>query len=100
MERVINEDIEPAGNFPYGPYPNDKLVYRNDRTVEFRTPPDSEGLGTMSRFRADSLPIHGVAVLSDEMSLVRLAVKLSPDEADIRSHIIRQFERENAAQNE
>jgi hypothetical protein len=32
----------------YGPYPTDKLLYDGDRLVEFRTQPNSEGLGTMT----------------------------------------------------
>ena len=28
-ENVIAEGLEPAGDFPFGPYPNDKLTYRS-----------------------------------------------------------------------
>jgi hypothetical protein len=49
-ERVIKEGTEPASDFPFGPYPKDKLTYRSDRVVEFRTPPHSEGLGTQLGF--------------------------------------------------
>jgi hypothetical protein len=97
VQRVINEKIVPASDFPFGPYPNDELVYKSDRIVAFHTPPNSEGLGTMSRLEKSSLPIEGVAILSsDKLSLFRLCVKLPPDETGLNSHIIRQFERENA----
>ena len=35
---VIAEGIEPASSFPFGPYPNDKLTYKNSETVEYLTP--------------------------------------------------------------
>jgi hypothetical protein len=41
-QSVINEGIEPANDFPFGPFPKDKLLYKNDQTVEFQTPPHSE----------------------------------------------------------
>jgi hypothetical protein len=35
---VIKEGIEPASDFPFGPYPTDTLKYHGDVTVEFQTP--------------------------------------------------------------
>ena len=44
-QNVIAEGIEPAGDFPFGPYPQDKLTYRGTAIVEFETPANSEGWG-------------------------------------------------------
>jgi hypothetical protein len=96
VQSVIEEKIEPASDFPFGPYPGDKLVYRDERTVEYHTPPNSAGLGTMSRLQSGSLPIDGVAMLTARLSLLRLFVKLSTDMTDLKTQIVRQFERENA----
>jgi len=32
---VIAEDIEPASNFPFGPFPKDKLTYKSKELVEY-----------------------------------------------------------------
>ena len=45
----------------YGPYATDNMVYRSDRLVKYRTPPNTEGLGTIhSGLRPNDLPIDGV----------------------------------------
>lgn len=63
VDSVIDEGIEPASMFPRGHYPHDQLIYRGDNVVEFTTPANRNGLGTMSRFRKNGSPIHGVAIL-------------------------------------
>lgn len=85
VRKVIAEGIEPAKNFPSGPYPNDKLVYRTKDLVEYQTPPQTEGLGTRSRLLKNTDPVCGVAMLvglvkEGEPSLLFLAVRL-PSEA-------------------
>lgn len=51
VHSVIAEGIEPASQFPSGPCPKDTLTHRNDRIVEYRTPPHTEGLGTVSQLQ-------------------------------------------------
>jgi hypothetical protein len=84
----------------YGPYPTDTLVYRGDRLVEFRTPANSEGLGTMtSRLEPNEQPIQGVATLVGEMpevSLLLLTVRLPPEMNELKPAIIQQLERQAA----
>ena len=93
VQDVVAEGIEPASSFPSGPYPNDKLTYRNGETVEFQTPGDTEGLGTASRLRKNSSPISGVAMLvGEELSLLKLFVRLPPETSDLTQAIIRQTE--------
>ncbi|MDE1160966.1 MAG: hypothetical protein PW792_03350 [Acidobacteriaceae bacterium] len=56
---VIAEGIEPAKDFPFGPYPTDKLTYRSDTFVEFTTPPNTKGIGTDSWIHPNDQSIHG-----------------------------------------
>ena len=84
---------EPATSFSFGPYPKDKLTYRNDGTVEYETPANSEGLGTQSRLMKNPHPIRGVAILvGDTPDLVQLSMRLPPEFAELGSIIIRQVE--------
>lgn len=96
VKRVIAEGVEPAASFPYGPYPADKLTYRNKETVEYVTPPNTEGLGTKSFLIKDANPIDGVALLTgDELSLTQLSVRLSPEMSDLLPVIIQQVEQDS-----
>jgi hypothetical protein len=100
-ESVIKEGTRPESDFPSGPYPNDKLTYRSDRVVEFRTPPHSEGLGTQFGLTPNDQPINGVAILFGESpdgppSLALLFVRLKPEEEFLAPVIIQQFERSGA----
>jgi hypothetical protein len=95
VEDVIEEGIELASSFPLGPYPGDKLVYRNDQTVEYETPANTDGLGTNSRLKKSAYPISGVAILTGETpDLMFLAVRLPPDLTDLTSPVIQQPERD------
>jgi hypothetical protein len=95
VERVIAEGIEPASSFPPGPYPEDKLTYRNKQVVEYQTPANTEGLGTNSRLKKNANPINGVAILiGDAPDLILLAVRLSPEVTGLESAVIQQLERD------
>ena len=95
VDGVIAEGIEPASSFPYGPYPADKLKYRNQNTVEYETPANSEGLGTYSRLQKSSDQINGVAILVGETpDLLHLAVRLAPSQSALATPIILQLEAE------
>src|SRR6185437_8962337 len=75
--KVIDERIEPANSFPWGPYPNDKLTYRSKNIVEYVTPGNAEGLGTHSRLQKNVNPITGVALLLGEApDLLQLSMRL------------------------
>lgn len=95
VESVITEGTLPAGSFPSGPYANDKLIYKTNEVVEYETPANTDGLGTQSRLKKSSDPIRGVEILVGKMpdlAVTSLAVRLSPDQADLISVIIQQFE--------
>ena len=96
-ESVIAEGIEPASDFPFGPYPNDKLTYRSKSVAEFETPANREGLGTSSQLQAGSSPIDGVAILSGaDTDLVLLSARLSEKDRDLIPAIVGQVEKESA----
>jgi hypothetical protein len=97
VRRVIAEGDEPATAFHYGPYPADKLTYKGKETVEYVTPPNTEGLGTKSFLIKDAYPIDGVALLTgEELSLTHLSVRLSPEMSDLLPVIIRQVEQDSS----
>ena len=96
-ENVIAEGIEPASSFPFGPYPKDKLTYRSKSIVEFETPANTQGLGTVSKLQANASAIDGVAILSGaDTDLVLLSARLSEKDRDLMQTIVRQVEKESA----
>jgi hypothetical protein len=96
VQSVIKEGIEPASQFPSGPYPKDKLTYLNDQIVEYQTPAHSEGLGTVGQLQKNDDPIYGVAILQGKTpDLLLLTVRLPPDKHDLAAPIIQQIEQDN-----
>ena len=97
VRRVIAEGIEPVSDFPFGPYPNDRLTYKNKETVEYETPAHADGLGTQSLLQKNDDPIRGVAILiGPDTDLLFLSVRLPHEMDDLIPTVIRQVEREGA----
>jgi hypothetical protein len=89
VQGVINSDVEPASDFTFAPYPNDKLIVQTARLVQFQTPPHSEGLGTMSRLKSNDDPIDGFAMLEGKTpDLLMLRVRLPREQRDLAPVII------------
>ena len=90
-----------AKEMVFGPYPSDKLIYRSDRLVEYRTPPRSEGLGTMSsRLQPNNRAIGGFAALLGELPFVDVllvSVRLPPEMISLEGAIVEQLEHEAVA---
>ena len=80
--QVIAEGIEPASEFPLGPYPDDKLTYKKS-IVDFETPAHGKGLGTDSRLQPNGHSIVGFVFLSmipnDDPYDVSLEMRLPPE---------------------
>jgi hypothetical protein len=92
VQGVINSDVEPASDFTFSPYPNDKLILQTKRLVRYRTAPRSEGLGTMNRLEASDDPIDGVAILEGPTpDLLMLRVRLPLKQRDLAPVIIREL---------
>jgi hypothetical protein len=88
-----------ASEITYGPYPADNLTYRSDEVVEFVTPPNSSGLGTMNRVKPNNESIEGVAILQGATpDLLLLTMRLPPDMQEFKSQIIQQVEGEASRQ--
>jgi hypothetical protein len=114
--KVMNEGLLRASDYPFGPYPTDKLMAQGDSTVEYQTPPESSGLGTDAGMAMDDNPIEGVAILkkgelsysnpsqgidvsqdADWFDLLLLGVRLPPEMYGLASEIIQQVELENSS---
>jgi hypothetical protein len=94
VQTMIDSGDTPAAGFTFGPYPKDKLIVQTGRLVQFQTPPHSEGLGTMSHFKANDDPIDGVAILEGKNpDLLMLRVRLPHELDNLTSSIIHEFER-------
>lgn len=91
----VMKELTPPDTFSFGPYPNDALTYKGKTVVEYRTPAQTEGLGTLSSLRENDSPIEGVAMLVERTpDVMQLSVRLPPDLIGLTSAIIRQVERE------
>jgi len=97
-QNVIAEGIEPASDFPFGPYAKDMVTYRGTNTVEFETPANTKGLGTDSRLLPNASPIDGVAIITGtDTDLVQLSARVSAKDRDLIPLIVKQVESEAGA---
>jgi hypothetical protein len=93
---VMREFDQPRASYVFGPYPTDTLTYRSKAVVEYRTPPQTEGLGTQSRIPKNG-PIYGVAiVIGNTPDLLLLSVRLPPGLTGLTSGVVAQVERDAA----
>jgi len=91
------EKSDPGAGFSFtpGPYPKDALTYKSNRVVEYKTPPQSEGLGTYSSLSKNGSPINGVAMLVGQRpDLVLLSVRLPSELNELTPVIVHQVERD------
>ena len=101
VANVIAEGFETAADFPCGPYPKDKLHYRSKEALEYKTPSQTDGLGTRSHLQKSDTPITGVEILSSsnqELDLISLSARLPEGSERLTRAIVQQVEHE-AAQN-
>ena len=99
VQSVIAEDIQPASSFPTGPYPGDKLTYVNNETVEFLTPPNTDGLGTHSQLVKGDQAIQGVAILfGPDTSLLQVSMRLPANLSGLSDAIIKQAQSDAASE--
>jgi formylglycine-generating enzyme required for sulfatase activity len=88
---------EPGWDFdwPKGPYPYDRLIYRNPLVVEYETPANTEGLGlNRSVLRKNERPVKGVVILhpTGDIYTTQLAARLESVDDDLIPYIIQQVE--------
>jgi hypothetical protein len=90
---VIAEGLEPAKDFPFGPYPNDKLTYKGKEIVEYETPARMDGLGTDSWLLKNDSSIRGVALLvGADTDCYHLSARLQSDLVSLTPSIVHQVE--------
>jgi len=65
VDSVINEKLEPASDFTFGPYPDDTLTRLSSDDVIFVTPVHKDGMGTESYLLKSDGAITGEAAISD-----------------------------------
>jgi hypothetical protein len=90
VQRIIAEGIEPASDFPFGPYPADKLTRRSNTDVEFQTPAHADGMGTTSFLAKNASPISGVAIMTARGDLVVVDVRTPPGSSDVTASVVAQ----------
>ncbi len=95
---VVDENHQSMSEYPRGPYPRDRLVFRDDRVAEYITPSNAWGLGTSARMRPGPEPVRSAAILlpGDPPSSVVVSVRLPKELADLAPAIIYQAERQYA----
>jgi hypothetical protein len=59
---VLRDFDQPPDSYPFGPYPADRLTYKGEALVEYRTPPRRDGLGTRSWLEKNESPIDGAVM--------------------------------------
>jgi hypothetical protein len=62
----------PTNSFAFGPFPKDVLSYKSNRLVEYKTPAQTDGLGTHLWIKKNSSPIEGMAMLVGQTPDLRL----------------------------
>lgn len=94
--KVIAEGFGPASDYPFGPFPADRLTYKGRNLVEFITPAHQKGLGTMSWLLPSDQPITGFALLSIgpdiDTELLHLSFRLPPSLSHLDTILIQQAE--------
>jgi hypothetical protein len=92
VDDVLAEKVEPASDFPAGPFLTDRLTYHGTYCVEYWTPANTEGLGSESRLKKSDEPISGVAVLfGEELNLAYAAIRLPRGSVELGPAIVRQL---------
>ncbi len=90
VRHVIQEGLEPARAFPFGPYPADRLIRHGRSEVEFTTPPGRRGMGTvMDLLDPSFMPVSGMARLAKQDGVTLLDVRLAAGSRPLTAAIIR-----------
>lgn len=97
-KKVVQGIVDGLGldkrHYALDPYPDDILTCRSDGDVEFETPANKDGMGTMFGLVKNADPIRGMAELWETMDdnknksarVVLLVVRMPPQSAASHSH--------------
>ena len=89
VQSVIDEGIEAADQFPFGPYRTDAVLRQSPSAVEFLTPAGKPGMGTMGRMTPGADPIHGLALMARGNDTTLVNVRLPAGQTRLAETIIR-----------
>ncbi|MGI3777319.1 MAG: hypothetical protein ACRYGC_08500 [Janthinobacterium lividum] len=90
VRQVIREGMDPARNFPFGPYPADRLIRHGSSEFEFIKPPGRACTGTvMDRLDPGGMPVGGLARLAMQDGVTLLDVRLPAGSRPLTAAIIR-----------
>jgi hypothetical protein len=93
VTNLTDSFLLPASEFTFGPYPKDTLTYKSNRAVEYKTPAQTDGLGTHLWLKKNGSPIEGVAMLVGQTpDLLLVSVRLPAELGGLTSVIVRQVE--------
>jgi hypothetical protein len=93
----VMKELQPGDMFDFRPYPTDSMTYKSKSLLEYRTPAQTDGLGTNSWLPKSGSPIDGAAILIGQTpDLLLLSVRLAPDLEGLTTAIVRQVERDAA----
>jgi len=88
VDRVIAEGLLPKSDFPFGPFPHDRIHRLSPDAVTFETPANMDGMGMKSRFVKSGDPIEGLAMIDSDNDATLLVVRLAPAMRDLAPAII------------
>lgn len=84
-------DLPPS---PAGPYPADRLLYRDHSLAEYVTPPGAEGLASIPPNDKVLGPVHGFVMLTGPVpNMVHLSIQLPPEQAELSPVIMQETAR-------
>jgi hypothetical protein len=98
IARRLSESVDVP--VPFGPYPNDRLIYRSKTALEYETPAQTDGLGTrFSSLRKSETPVTGLVLLTGDPpengglpDVLLLSARLPPDLSRLTPTIFRFIE--------
>lgn len=92
----VMKELQPGDSLAFGPYAADSMTYKSKSMVEYRTPAQTDGLGTRFWLPKNGSPIDGAAILIGQTpDLLLLSVRLPPDLARLTTAIVRKLERDS-----
>ncbi len=98
---IIAEGFGPASDYPFGPFPFDRLTYKGKDLVEFTTLAHRNGLGTMSWLLPSDQPIIGFALLTIgpdvDTELLHLSIRLPPSLSFLAPALIKRGEADGSS---
>jgi hypothetical protein len=92
VKTVTDKSPEIRSGIHFGSSPGDTINRPSDTDVEFETAANSDGLGTAGRLEKNGQPIVGAAMLSGDMDLFKIDIRLRPEDKNLVPVVMQAFE--------